>query len=90
MPTQRRRHAITETAPVQEALNELRAELGTEKVDLPALVILGAKTELATIRADRAAEVAARKRLADLVRRREPLVDLDTADEVRRIGWARG
>jgi len=90
MPTQRRRHAITETPPVEEALNQLRAELGVEKVDLPALVVLGARTKVAAIRADRAAEAAARSRLADLVRRREPLVDLDAASEVRRAGWARG
>lgn len=89
MPTKRRRHAITETPPVQAALDELRGELGTDRVELGELVVLGANAKLAAIRADRDGDVARRRRLADRVRSRRLPVDPDAADEVRRTGWAR-
>ncbi len=53
VPTKRRRHAITETPPVQEALDELREELGDEQLQLSELVILGAREKLALLRAGR-------------------------------------
>jgi len=31
MPTRRRRYVVTETAPVQAALDELRGELGSDR-----------------------------------------------------------
>jgi hypothetical protein len=89
VPTTRRRHAITETPRVEAALDELRRELGTERVELGELVILGAGVKLAAIRAERADGVAARRRLADRVRARAVPVDVDAADEVRSSGWAR-
>jgi len=90
MPTTRRRHAITETEPVQAALDELRRELGTDRIELAELVVLGAGAKVAALRAERDDTAALRRRLADRVRARESLVDLDAADEVRRSGWARG
>jgi hypothetical protein len=90
MPTTRRRHAITETPPVQEALDELRAELGDDKVPMGELVVLGAQAKLAELRAEREDKAMRRKRLADRIRNREmPAVDLEVAEEVKRIGWAK-
>lgn len=90
MPTTRRRHAITETEAVQAVLDELRRELGTDRLELGELVMLGAGVKLAALRADRAGGAALRGSLADRVRAREELVDLDAADRVRTEGWARG
>lgn len=90
MPTSRPRHAITETPPVQAALDELRQELGTERIQLGELVILGANAKVAELRAERDDRVARRRRLADRIRSRQlPAVDREAAEEVRRTGWAR-
>jgi hypothetical protein len=89
MPTRRRRHAITETPPVQAALDELRQALGEDRVEMGELVILGAQEKLARVRADRDDAAALRRRLADRIRRREIPADRAAADEVRRAGWAR-
>jgi len=89
MPTTRRRHAVTETPPVQAALDELRRELGTDRVELGELVVLGAGAKLATLRAERDDGAALRRRLADRVRGRTTRVDRRAADEVRASGWAR-
>lgn len=89
MPTKRRRHAITETEPVQAALDELRSELGEQRVELGELVVLGAAAKLAALRAQRAGDAGLRRRLADRVRSRELPVDRAAADEVRASGWTR-
>jgi hypothetical protein len=89
MPTRRRRHAITETPPVQAALDELREELGEDRLEMGELVILGARAKLARVRADRDDAAARRRRLADRIRRRDIPADRTAADEVRRAGWAR-
>ncbi len=89
MPTSRRRHAVTETPPVQAALDELRAELGEDRVELAELVILGASEKVARLRAERDNSTARRQSLANRIRRREVLADRDAAEEVRRAGWAR-
>ena len=89
MPTNRRRHAVTETPPVQAALDELRRELGTDRVELGELVVLGAGVKLAELRAAQADTVERRARLAERVRVRGVGVDVDAADEVRARGWAR-
>jgi hypothetical protein len=89
MPTKHRRHAVTETPPVQAALDELRGELGAERVELGELVILGARQKVAELRAARNGAIERRKQLADSVRRRAVPVDRSAADEVRRAGWAR-
>ncbi len=90
MPTTRRRHAITETEPVQAALDELRRELGTDRVELGELVVLGAGAKLAALRAQREGDAVLLARLAERVRSGGTLVDRDAADLVRRSGWARG
>jgi hypothetical protein len=90
VPTNRRRHAITETPLVEEALDELRRELGVERIQLGELVILGARAKVEQVRAHRGATVDGRRRLAERVRSRAVPVDPDAAQRVRRAGWARG
>ena len=89
MPTNRRRHAITETVPVQAALDELRRELGGDQVELAELVILGAHAKVARLRSGRGAQQALRERLAQRIRTRRLPVEPKAAEEVRRTGWAR-
>jgi hypothetical protein len=90
VPTKRRRHAITETPPVEAALDELRAELGDDaSISLGELVVLGAEVKLAQVRGRRDDAASRRQRLADRVRSGELPVSRDAADEVRRTGWAR-
>jgi hypothetical protein len=89
VPTRHRRHAITETPPVREALDELRAELDSDRVELGELVILGAREKIAQLRAAQNLTTARRRALADRVRRRDIPADREAADEVRRSGWAR-
>ena len=89
MPTRRRRHAITETPPVQAALDELREALGDDRVEMSELVILGAQEKLSRVRAQRDDTAALRRRLADRIRSRDIPADRAAADEVRRAGWAR-
>jgi hypothetical protein len=89
MPTRRRRHAITETPPVQAALDELRQELGNDRVELGELVVLGAQEKLARLRAQHDDIAARRRSLAERIRRREIPADQAAAEEVRRSGWAR-
>jgi hypothetical protein len=87
MPTDRRRHTITETAPVQAALDELRRELQTDRIELGGLVVLGAEVKLQNLRATRGSEVERRMRLAERVRVRRVGADPDAADAVRATGW---
>jgi hypothetical protein len=89
VPTKRRRHAITETEPIQAALDELRRELGSDRLELGELVVLGAGVKLAALRAHDESNAARRRRLADRIRARQPLADRDAAELVRRSGWAR-
>lgn len=76
---------ITETPPVERALNQLRDVLGTHRLDLPELVVLGAEEKVRRLRTETEGQRAARAELAELVRRGETLVDLDRADEVKRL-----
>jgi hypothetical protein len=89
VPTKRRRHAITETAPVEAALDELREELGSERVELSELVVLGAQAKLGQLRAQRGDSEALRRKLATRVRAGALPADRKAADEVRRSGWMR-
>jgi hypothetical protein len=89
VPTRRRRHAITETPPVQAALNELRNELGTDRIELAELVVLGERAKLQDLRATRDQQADRRTRLADRVRSRRVGADLNAAESVRVSGWAR-
>lgn len=86
MPTALPRHTITETPPVREALDELRARLGETRVDYAELVVLGARTKLRQLPDDAEAARQAAQRLAEMVRRRSIPVDLQAADEVKRLG----
>jgi hypothetical protein len=89
VPTTRRRHTITETPPLQEALDELRAKLGEgERIDFGELVALGARVKARRLHTDDAAARAARKRLADRIRTRSfPYeVDVAAAAEVKHLG----
>jgi hypothetical protein len=80
MPTVRPRHTITETPPVQEALDELRSSLKKgERIDFAELVALGARAKARGLRADDAEAVAARKRFADTIRARSAPYKLDVA-----------
>lgn len=74
---------------MQAALDELRAELGDERIELGELVILGAHEKTSRLRAQRDDAVSRRRQLADRIRRRDVLADREAAEEVRRSGWAR-
>ena len=87
MPTKRRRHAITETPPVEAALDELRDEIGSESIEFAELVVLGAQAKLGQIRAARSDSEALRRQLADRIRSGSLPVDREAADDVRRSGW---
>lgn len=89
MPTKRPRHAITETPPVEAALNELRRELGSSQVNLAELVILGAREKLQSLRLADVRRAALRRRLAKRVLTGDVPVDAAAAEVVRRTGWAR-
>jgi hypothetical protein len=89
VPTQHRRHAITETPPVTAALDELRDQLGDARIELGELVILGAHQKVAQLRAEQDDTESRRRRLAARIRRREVRVDRAAAYEVCRAGWAR-
>jgi hypothetical protein len=89
MPTTRPRHTITETPPVQEALDELRAKLGQgETIDFAELVTLGARVKARRMNNDNAAKRAARERFAEQIRTRSlPYeVDIAAAEEVKHLG----
>jgi hypothetical protein len=87
MPTTRPRHTITETAPVQEKLDRLREQIGSQKVDFAELVMLGADEKLRRLERDSDAAREARHRLAEMVRNRTlPAMDVAAADEVKGLG----
>ena len=86
MPTSHPRHTITETPPVREALDQLRARAGGERIDYAELVVLGARIKARQLPDDARAARQAAQRLADMVRHRSIPVDLDAADEVKRLG----
>ncbi len=88
MPTTRRRHTITETPPVEEALAQLRVLVGA-RIDLAELVVIGARAKVASLRTEGAEVTALRDALAERILRRDIPIDLDAAEEVRRTGWAR-
>jgi hypothetical protein len=87
VPTTLPRHTITETPPVQAALDELRAKLGAgQKIDFAELVTLGAQVKARQLSADDDAARAALERVADMIRMRSIPVDVDAADEVKHLG----
>jgi hypothetical protein len=89
VPTTRPRHTITETPPVQEALDELRAKLGQgETIDFAELVTLGARAKARRMSDDDAAKRTARARFAEQIRTRSlPYeIDIAAAEEVKYLG----
>jgi len=89
MPTTRPRHTITETQPVHEALDELRAKLNGHPIDMAELVILGARAKARRLPngGDTAKARKARKELADWIRNGNgPKMDIAAADEVKHLG----
>jgi hypothetical protein len=87
MPTTRPRHTITETPPVQEALDDLRTQLGSQKVDYAELLVLGARAKQRQLQSDSDAAQEARERLArDIFEGTYDPGDVAAADEVKRVG----
>jgi hypothetical protein len=89
VPTTRPRHTITETPPVQAALDKLRSRLGeAERIDFAELVRLGAEAKARQLAADDDAAAKAGKELADAIRTGSLRysVDVEAADEVKRLG----
>jgi hypothetical protein len=87
VPTQRPRHTITETPPVQEALDELRRELGEDRVELPELVIRGAREKVRELRGRSRSVQEARIRLARSIRAADVSAEeIRRADEAKQIG----
>jgi hypothetical protein len=89
MPTTRPRHTITETPPVQAALDTLRERLGdTERIDFAELVMLGAEAKARKLAADDDAAAEGRRKLAEEIRSGtfRYSVDLKAADEVKHLG----
>lgn len=89
MPTTRPRHTITETPPVQEALDELRRELGEDRVELPDLVIRGARERVRELRIRRSADGRRLSSLIDAIEAGDLGLDPVLADEARRA-WLPG
>jgi hypothetical protein len=74
---------------VRAALDELRDELGGERIEFSELLILGAQEKLARVRAEREGIASRRARLAERIRRRDLPLDPAAAEAVRQKGWAR-
>jgi hypothetical protein len=78
---------ITETPPVREALEELRARLNGERIDYAELVILGARAKVRRLPDRRREAREAREQLAEWVLvGGGPKLDVAAADEVKRLG----
>jgi hypothetical protein len=78
---------ITETEPVQAALDELRQVQGEERVELPDLVIRGARDKIRELRAEREPARRAREETAAWIRGGSgPAVDVAAAEEVKHLG----
>jgi hypothetical protein len=71
---------------VHEALDELRSELGSGRIDFGELVILGARAKARALREESAEAREARERLIhDVLYGTDP-VDVEAADEVKYLG----
>jgi hypothetical protein len=80
-------HAISETPLVQQALDRLRARLGSQQLDIAELVVLGAEEKVRRLQRDTTAVREAREWLAREIL--EGLHDPETvrlADEVKYLG----
>jgi hypothetical protein len=86
MPTSHPRHTITETPPVREVLDELRAALGRERIDFAELAMLGARAKLRELRQESPEVAAARAWLIREILEGTIEPDIEAADEVKRLG----
>jgi hypothetical protein len=89
VPTTRPRHTITETPPVQEALDALRARINGERIDFAELLILGAEAKARRLPPQGDGDKArqARHELAEwIVNGNGPTVDIEAAEEVKHLG----
>jgi hypothetical protein len=87
VPTTRPRHTITETPPVHEALEELRAKLNGSPIDMAELVILGAHAKARRLPNNTEKARKARETLADWIRNGNgPKMDIAAAEEVKHLG----
>lgn len=78
---------ITETDPVKEVLDELRRVQGGEKVELPDLVIRGAKDKIRELKAESEPARQAGREIAEWIRSGNgPEIDLEAAREVKYLG----
>jgi hypothetical protein len=78
---------ITETVPVQAALDELRRLQGGEKVEFGDLVIRGAEDRIRELRAQSESARRAREEIAEWIRLGNgPKIDLEAAEEVKYLG----
>lgn len=78
---------ITETEPVKAVLDELRELQGGEKVELPDLVVRGAKDKIKELRAQSEPARRARDEIAEWIRCGSgPATDLEAAEEVKHLG----
>lgn len=72
---------------MHEALDELRAKLNGDPIDMAELVILGARAKLRRLPNQSAKARKARKELADWIRNGNPgMVDIAAAKEVKHLG----
>jgi hypothetical protein len=81
---------VTETDPVQRALEPLRA--CGQKIDLGELVVIGAESKLAALnqeQRDQAERQELRRQFLELTAS-GTVFDLDAAADMRERGWARG
>jgi hypothetical protein len=86
VPTSHPRHTITETPPVRQALDDLRARLAGQRIDFAELVVLGAGVKVRQLPDEAAAAQEAAGRLAAMVRDRAIPVDVKAAEEVKHRG----
>lgn len=87
MPTALPRHTITETPPVREALDELRARMGDERIDYAELVVLGARAKARRLPDRRHEARQAREQLAEwILTGTGPKLDVAAAEAVKRLG----
>jgi hypothetical protein len=86
MPTSHPRHSITETPPIREVLDELRAALGRQRIDFGELTVLGARAKLRELREESPMSRNARERLVREIRTGTDEIDIAAADEVKRLG----
>jgi len=84
MPTKHRRHAITETPRIKEALDPLRAELKGQRLDLAELVVIGAEAKLERLRSEAEDRSELLRGLVDDLRAGKIHLDPRLADEAKR------